>query len=188
MDLPRLTITQRPNILGVEIKKPKMSLETERSTLDIKQKTGDLQIKKDMVKVDVDSYPARYDLGIKNSADMVKEMAQQGREASLTAVGRYVRQGDQLMKLENGGKPLIRQVKEALNSDRKEIGYRWKRGPKISVKSSKLQMKYKPNYPAVKYKLGDVRGNLDWGKVKISLARGEKFDIEVTGNRINRLV
>ena len=188
MRMPQIHIEQQPAKTGLQIKDPQMKLKQSKSTLDIKQDVGNLNIKRDVVEINVDNYPPRYDLGYKNSKDFIKDFAREGKKTARKAIGQYVRQGDQLMKIENKGKPLIKQAEQSLKPDKKEIGLRWKRGPKIKVKPHKLKVKYKPNYPSVKSSMGAVNSNLDWGKVKVSMDQYNKLEISLTGNRLNRMV
>jgi hypothetical protein len=188
MKMPQIKIEQRTGKIGLQIKKPQQSLRQEKSTLEIHQDVGKLKIKKDVVEVNVDNYPARYDLGYKNSSDMVKQSARQGKEAVIKAIGQYSQQGDQLMRIENKGKPLVQQAKQATQAGKKEIGLRWKRGPKINVKPHKLELDYKPNYPSIKSSMGSVATDLERGTVKVSLDQYNKLKISLTGNRLNRLI
>ena len=186
--MPQIQINQQSAKIGLKIKQPEMSLKQNKSTVEIKQETGKMKIKKDIVEVNVDNYPARKDLGYKNTEDMSKSFAQQGKQAVMNSIKRYASQGDQLMKVEKKGKPIITQAKQKTKQDQKEIGLRWKRGPRISVKPHKLSMKYKPNYPSIKAKMGSVESNLGWGTVKATIDQYNKLDISLTGNSLNRMV
>ena len=187
LNIPTVDITQVPNKIGMNIKSPKTNISKQESKLDVSQQPGDMQTNEDMVKVNVDNYPAHYDLGYKNYKDFSIENTQKGKQAFLSQTAKYARQGDQLMKIENGGKPLVSQAKAENKPENKEITLGWKRGPEINVKKGNLEINYNPNKPTVNFQKGSVRSELDWGKVSTFLRQKENFDIEVRGNNINRL-
>ena len=187
LDMPRVEITQIPNKVGMNIKDPKTNISKQDSKVEVSQQPGDMQINEDMVKVNVDNYPARYDLGYKNYKDFSKENAQKGKQAFLSQTAKYARQGDQLMKIENGGKPLISQAKAENKPENKEVTLGWKRGPKFNVKKGNLEINYNPNKPDVNAQKGSVTSELEWGKVSTFLRQKQKFGIELRGSNINRL-
>ena len=187
VDMPKVNITQIPNKIGMNIKEPKTNISKQKSNLDVSQQPGDMQINENMVKVNVDNYPAHYDLGYKNYKDFSSENAQKGKQSVLTGIAKYARQGDQLMRIENGGKPLLSQAKAENKPENKEVTLGWKRGPEINVKKPNLKINYNPNKPTVNFQKGSVNSDLDWGKVSTFLRQKENFDIEVRGNNINRL-
>ena len=187
LNMPTLDITQVSNKIGMNIKDPKTNISKQESKFEVNQQLGDMQINEDMVKVNVDNYPARYDLGYKNYKDFGKENAQKGIQISFSEIAKYARQGDQLMRIENGGNPLVSQAKAENKPENKGVTLGWKRGPDFNVKEGNLEINYNPNKPTVNFQKGSVRSELDWGKVSTFLRQKENFDIEVRGNNINRL-
>ena len=188
IDMPRIEITQIPNKIGLDVKKPETTISKRKSNLKIQQKAGDLEINFDKSEINVDNYPARYDLGYKNYKDFSSENAQKGKQAVLSKIVKYARQGDQLMKIENGGDPIVSQAKQNGKPTKKEVTLGWKRGPDFNVKKPNLKIEYGPNNPSVNFKKGSVSSELNWGKVNTFLKQKAEFNIELIGSNINSLI
>ena len=185
--MPQVTINQRFSKIGMDIKKPDYQINQTKPETIIEQGKGNLQVKQKNIKVNVDNYPARYDLGYRNYKDFMKDFAQKGKQSMLSQIKKYANQGDQLMRIENGGKPIISQAKQENKPSKKEIALRWKRGPKISVRENSLDINYSPQKVKSNLSRGKVNSNLNWGKVSTYLEQKADLEINVRGNNLNRL-
>ena len=185
--MPQITINQIFARIGMDIRKPEHSIKQTKPETTIEQGKGKQQINQENVKVNIDNYPARYDLGYRNYKDFMKDFAQEGQQTSLSQIKKYASQGDQLMRIENGGKPIISQAKQENKPSQKEIALRWKRGPKISVKENSLDISYSPQKVKSNLSRGKVNSNLNWGKVNTYLEQKADLEINVRGHNLNRL-
>jgi len=187
INIPKLNITQVPNKIGINIKEPEYEINQTKPETSIEKGKGKQQISQKNARVNVDNYPARYDLGYRNYKDFMKDFAQEGKQSMLSQIKKYANQGDQLMRIENGGKPIISQAKQENKPSQKEIALRWKRGPKISVRENSLDINYSPQKVKSNLSRGEVSSNLNWGKVSTYLEQKADLEINVRGNNLNRL-
>jgi len=187
VNMPQITINQIFTRIGMDIRKPEHSIKQTKPETTIEQGKGKQQINQENVKVNIDNYPARYDLGYRNTKDFMKDFAQKGKQTGLSQIKKYASQGDQLMRIENNGKPLASQAKQESKSAEKEIVLRWKRGPKISIKENQLDINYKPQKVNTNFKKGNFSSNLNWGKVNTYLEQKADLEIKLRGHNLNRL-
>jgi hypothetical protein len=188
MEMPRLEIEQQPSKIDLNIKKNRFELEQENSQLEVRQEVGKLNVNIDMVEVRVDGYPHHYDLGYKNPQDRSKEIAVKGQQTAQEATLTYAREGDRLADIPASGNVIAEQAKKASEDEEVKVGLRWKRGPEFEVTTPELEIKYKPVPPQIKVALGTVKGNLHWGRVKVTMAQYYNTEISVTGGQLNRLI
>lgn len=188
MQIPQIRISQRPAKIGLEIKPPRLEIKQSPAEMEIKQPAGRLEINSKNIEIKVDNYPARFDLGIKNSVDFSRDIADKGQQAVMEVIARYASEGDRLMKIENKANTIEDIASnDALNKNI-EIGLKWKRGPRYEVKSHQLEIKYQPQKPIIRFKANKPDLNFQWGDVKVRMEQYNDVKITVTGSLLDRIV
>lgn len=114
MQLPQIRIQATQARLNLEIHKPVQEIQQEPAELKIKQPPADLSIKTTPGKLTIDQTLAWENLDLKSPAKRVAEFAQQGNGEWAKGVNRLVTEGNELMKIENGGNPIVSQAKRKM--------------------------------------------------------------------------
>jgi len=90
-------------------------------------------INKNLLKVYVDNYPARKDIGLYNIADRGKDIAEKGQQTALKAASFYAETGDKLRDFENYR--IADLAEEIMYTEERELTLKFKRGPNIDVRA-----------------------------------------------------
>ncbi len=183
----QLEINQSFSKIGMDIKNPSMQVSQNKGEIALDKGLGEQSINKKDAKVNIDNYPAEYDLGYRNTEDFMKDFSQKGKETALSQIAKYANQGDQLMRIESGGDPIVSQAKENSKRNEKDIGIRWKRGPSISVSKDQLDINYNPRDVKVNYSKGNFSSDFNWGKINTYLEQKANLEINVRGSNLNRI-
>jgi Family of unknown function (DUF6470) len=125
LNLPQIRIESTSARIGLNIQKPKQELEQPRADLRIEQPRPQLEIEREPSKLMIDQTQAWEDMDLKHIFRRIEEFAKQGYEDWLEGLARVSRQGDELMKIENGGNPIADQAKENSESPIYEFNIGW---------------------------------------------------------------
>lgn len=90
-------------------------------------------INSNLLKIYIDSYPARKDIGLYNIADRGKKIAQKGQQKALRAASFYAETGDKLRDFENY--KISDLAEEIMYNKERELTLKFKRGPNIDVRA-----------------------------------------------------
>lgn len=133
MDIPKLQIQTTNAQIGLNIHKPVQKIEQPKAHLDLQQPKAKLTIETAKPQLSIDTFEARESLELKNSRSRTAEFAQKGVQDALDGVARRTQEGNELMRIENGGNPIAEHAK------------RWGRQP-----YSSLNIKFIPQAGSVK--------------------------------------
>jgi len=79
--------------------------------VSIQQPKADQNIKQHPPKLTIDQSNAWSNLGLKNVFERTRDAAQHGNQVHHEGLARMAREGDELMRIENGGNPIAAQAK-----------------------------------------------------------------------------
>ncbi|KEZ52144.1 DUF6470 family protein [Metabacillus indicus] len=172
MNIPQIRLESRFAKIGIETVNAKLSIEQKPADLSIQQPKVELTIRTTPGKLTIDQSKAREDVDLKHISKRIEEAAEMGRQDLLSGIARRIRQGDEQMRIENGGRPLTAQAKA--NSERPEkqfnIGFipshfsvKLDYQPaevEIDVKTNEPVIESTPNKPIIEYETGDVNIHL----------------------------
>lgn len=185
MDMPQIQINQQFARIGIKIKTPYIKVKQGNSKIGINYPQDKIEINQQNAIVNIDSYPTRYDLNIKNIMDFRKDITQKSKQTVMQSIGRMAQNGDSLMKLENGGNPVVEIIKRETFQPLRELGLKWISRPKFNVEPAKLDVKYKQNSLVLIPESSDTDIKLARGMVKINMVQYNKLDIEIRGKYID---
>jgi hypothetical protein len=111
MRLPQIRIDQQFARIGMTMEDAKVQMSQPQADLFIQQPQADVQIDTRPGKLSIDQSQAFHDLGQYPVKEAVRLEAQKGKELVAEGTRRRRREGDQLMKIENGGDPIKQQAK-----------------------------------------------------------------------------
>lgn len=138
MNVPQLQIQTTPAELGLTIDKPVQQIEQPQATMEQEQPAAVLEISTTPSKLSIDTTAVREDVDQKSSFRRTEEYAQMGRQAILDGIGRRASEGQQLLKIENGGNVIADLAKQNGTPPPAPLGIRF------IADSSKIQMSFTP--------------------------------------------
>lgn len=103
MTVPQIQVQTTPGKLGLTIDKPVQQIEQPKATMEQQQPAAILEISTTPSQLSIDTTAVREDIDQKSSFRRTEEYAQLGRQAAMDGVGRRASEGQQLLKIENGG-------------------------------------------------------------------------------------
>lgn len=111
MRLPQIRIDQQFARIGMSMEDAKVQMSQPEADLSIKQPPADVNIEIRPGKLSIDQSQAFHDLGQYPVKEAVRLEAEEGKKLVAEGMRRRRREGDQLMKIENGGDPIKQQAK-----------------------------------------------------------------------------
>ncbi len=181
MNLPQIRMESQFAKIGLQIDKPVQSIEQPPADLSIEQPRADLSIRQPHGKLNIDQTQAWEDMNIKTPSRFAEQIAQEGYNAWLSAVGRIAEQGDELMRIENGGDPLVSQaiVNGAIPTYDFNIGWIPSAfSVKLNFEPGKLEINAQPNKPIIKATPNKPIHQYTPGKVNVYMQQFNSLKID----------
>ncbi|WP_080843989.1 DUF6470 family protein [Cytobacillus gottheilii] len=122
MNMPSLQVHQISAKLGINIYQPTMKIQQSQAEMRIEQPAAKLEINYKKSKLNIDQTEAFADVDQKSAARRTREWAEQSKQMLAQGVARRAREGEQMMKIENGGDAIARISKQNSSPPMKEIG------------------------------------------------------------------
>ncbi|WP_432354585.1 DUF6470 family protein [Sporosarcina sp. A2] len=138
MTVPQIQVQTTPGKLGLTIDKPVQQIEQPKATMEQQQPAAILEISTTPSQLSIDTTAVREDIDQKSSFRRTEEYAQLGRQAAMDGVGRRASEGQQLLKIENGGNVIADLAKQNGTPPPAPLGIRF-----IGDRS-KIQMSFTP--------------------------------------------
>ncbi|OAI88879.1 hypothetical protein AYO36_01675 [Exiguobacterium sp. KKBO11] len=111
MNLPHLEIRQTAARIGMNITRPQIEQKQTPASLSIEQPRGELSIETVAARLEIDSTQAWIEMGRVPALESVRQYATYGRQKGQEAVAKRSSEGDQLMRIEQGGGTVARIAK-----------------------------------------------------------------------------
>ncbi|RCW74726.1 DUF6470 family protein [Saliterribacillus persicus] len=118
MQLPQISIQSQNALIGINKKNAELTVDSGPAVQTINHTPVDLQINTRPGKLTIDQSKALADVGIIPTEQSIKKNAQESMQTAMAGSRKRRHQGDELMKIENGGEPIARQAK--INGERQE--------------------------------------------------------------------
>jgi hypothetical protein len=115
MNVPQIRLESTSAKISLTIHKPLQEIQQQPADLKIKQPKVELEIERTPSQLTIDQTEAWADMDLKHISRRIEEFAQQGYEDWLTGLARVAQEGDDLMRVENGGNPIPEHAK--INSE-----------------------------------------------------------------------
>ena len=112
MNIPKLQVQTTKAQIGLYTQKPVQQIEQPKANLDLQQPKAIQTMETTKAQLSIDTEQARADLDLKSSSRRVAEVAQYAVQTLQEGIGRRAEEGNQLMRIENGGSPISSQAKQ----------------------------------------------------------------------------
>ncbi|NPC94318.1 hypothetical protein HOO54_19365 [Bacillus sp. WMMC1349] len=182
MQLPRLIMESVQARIGLTTTPAKLGMEQPRADMEIEQPHAELDISVKPSKLTIDQTKAWEDLDRKHIFKRIEEAAQQGQQDCIDGIARTAEQGDELMRIENGGDPIAEQARR--NSEPEPIQIGIHSSPafsrvKIEYTPSEVDIKATPHKPVIKFTPHKPVVDYTPGSVKVDMLQYPELKINV---------
>jgi hypothetical protein len=172
--IPQIRLESTSGQISIQTRNAVNQIQQPKADLSIEQPKADLTMKTRPSKLTIDQSQARADVDLKSISRRWEEFAQKGYQDFLAGVARRAQQGDELMKIENGGNPIANQAKQNSQKPKKEFGLGFipsAGSVKIQYEPAKVEIEVQPNKPNINVKVNKPIYEYEPGKVDIHLQR-----------------
>ncbi|MGG3161380.1 DUF6470 family protein [Geobacillus stearothermophilus] len=177
--------------LRMEATYARLAISTTPARLDITQPPAELTIEQPPVEMNITSVPARLTIdqsrawaamNNKHVVELIRDGAADGRQAVLDVIARTAIQGDELMRIENGGNPLADQA--AANSEGPPFEFNIALVPppfsvKMDYEPGRLDIDWYTQPPRIDVRTHEPIIHYQRGAVRIDLAQRPSLHIDV---------
>jgi len=180
MRLPQIRMESVMARIGLVREKPVQSIEQPKAIVTIRQPKAILEIETEKGKLVIDQTQAWEDRNLQNILRTNEMYAEKAYQEWLKNIARRRDQGDELMRIENGGNPIARQAVENSEGEEKRFNVGWVPSffsVKFHYKPAKVHIRAVPQKPVIEalprkpvhtYIPGEVRVYMErWPSLKI---------------------
>lgn len=163
------------------INKPKQEIRQPKANLDIQQPKAELTMQRTPNRLSIDQRQARADMDLKNVSQRIEEAAQRGRQDLLAAIARIAQDGNELMRIENGGGAIARQAKRNSEGppDSFNIGFIPSHfSVKIGYEAGKVDINVKENKPVINAHINKPIHDYAPGSAEVGLSKYQSLQID----------
>ncbi len=187
MNMPKIRMESQFAKIGMERINPVQELEQPRAEMTIQQPHADLEIERIPGKLTIDQTEAWEAMELKSVFKWAEEFAERGYESWLEGMARISRQGDELMRIENDGDPIVEQAIENSEDPYAEFNVGWIPPPfsvKIHYEPGEVNIRAKANKPLIEAVPNPPIHRYTPGKVRIYLRQQHDLHIYVVNTKV----
>lgn len=182
MNIPQLQIQTTRGVLGLQITKPVQEIEQPKATISQQQPAAILEMSTTRPQLSIDTTENRADIDMKSVFRRSAENAQFGKQSLMNGIARRAQEGQQLVRIEDGGNALVAIAKQNSTPPPAELGIRFvgdRSKIKMSISPGTTNINATPqkpiydvqvNKPIHHYTQGKVTGQMEqWADIQIDV-------------------
>lgn len=169
--MAKIEITQLPGKINIEQRKADVSIEQPHAEVTIRSTPG---------KLTIDQSQAWEDMNLMSTPRLIETKGQEAYAIASEGTGRRAEQGDQIMKIENDGEPLINQAIINGHDQMKFIGIKYIPSPfsvNIQYEPGELHLSAQANKPVIHVQANKPELTYDHGSIAIGIRQYAELDI-----------
>jgi hypothetical protein len=112
MNFPQITMHSTYGQIEINTQNASLTIEQPPVDLSIEQPKAEMTVNRIPSKLTIDQSKARADVDLKSARQRIEDAAQQGQQSVAQGIARRAQEGEELMKIENGGNPIAQQAKQ----------------------------------------------------------------------------
>lgn len=181
MQLPQIRLESNLAKIGITTEKPVQEIEQPKADLSIQQPPAELSIKRTPGRLTIDQTKAWEDMGLMHVFRSIEEFAEQGYKDWLEGMARTAQQGDELMRIENGGNPLAEQARVNSENPIYEFNIGWIPSPfsvKTSYEPGTLDISWQRRQPIIEARVNKPEHRYTPGKVNVYVRERNRLEID----------
>ena len=182
MNIPQLQIQTTRGILGLQVTKPIQEIEQPRAVLAQQQPAAILEISTTRSQLSVDTTEARADVDMKSVRRRIEENAQIGKQVAMEGIARRAQEGQQMLRIENGGKVIAVIAKQNATPPPAQLGIRFIGGHtkvQISIQPGTTNINITPQKPITEVQINIPVHQYTPGKVTGVMEQHQSIQIDV---------
>lgn len=174
-----LSIQQTYGQIGLNIQPAQLSIQQPKADLQMDQYLGEVEIEKTPLEIHIDQQQCRNEIGIKDLRTLTADLTQEAREKVIEAIGLIAEAGTRIMRIEDGGNPIVEMAQEIGNPP--PVDFNVDTIPKsrpiieftggelhFNVQPARTNIQVTPRKPIIEATLPKVQGYMkQWPAVKI---------------------
>ncbi|QSS99615.1 hypothetical protein IMZ31_16320 [Pontibacillus sp. ALD_SL1] len=174
MQTPQIQIRTTPAKIGLTIQNAKHTYKQPQAEQQIQQPGANLSIKQEPPKLSIDQTKAWQNIGLKSVFVRAEEYANRAKQTGLEHIATIAQEGDELMRIENGGNPIASQAKRVVDGlwqftiqaggrpayDLVDLSFETG-GAKIDVQRNEPILKANRREPQFQYERGQVTSRME---------------------------
>lgn len=178
MRLPQIRTETTMAAIAIDTKNAVVHIQQPQAELDIQQPRAEMMIERTPSKLTIDQTAAWESMDLKSIRKRIEEFAENGRKEWLEGISRRIQEGNDLMKIENKGNPIVQHAeKNGMRPEKQfNIGFI---PPLFSVKTN-----YEPTKLDIEWKVNKVINNTKTNKPIVEFEPGE---VQTTLRQTNSL-
>ncbi|WP_110112535.1 DUF6470 family protein [Bacillus sp. CGMCC 1.16541] len=181
MRLPQIRLESTSAKVNVQTVPAKMEQSQPAADLSIQQPQAEMTIERTPSQLSIDQTKAWEDMDLKHISRRVEEAVDQGHEDWLAGIARRAQEGEDLMRIEDGGNPIPDHAKQNSESPTYDFNIGWIPSPggvKIGYTPGKVDIRWKTNAPIIQSSINKPVLNYEPGKVNVSMAQYSSLKID----------
>ena len=182
MNIPQLQIQTTRGILGLQLTKPTQEIEQPRATMNIQQPAATLEISTTRSQLSIDTTEARADVDLKSVRRRIEEHAQLGKQGASEGTARRAQEGQQMLRIENGGKIIADIAKQNATPSPAPLGIRFvgdRSKVQMSIQPGTTTIQATPQKPIIDVQINNSIHNYTPGKVSGVMEQYPSIQIDV---------
>lgn len=181
MNFPQIQIESFRGKIGINIDKPIQKLEQKPAEISIEQNPAEITIQREPGKLTIDQTLARENLDLKSIFKRNDENAVLSKQKVMEYINKTVQEGNELMKIENQGQPIIDQAKRRL--ERITLFNTGNTPSQFSVKidytPSNIKIDWKVNKPDIQVKVNQPKHEYIPGKANVFMQQYPSINFDL---------
>lgn len=182
MNIPQLQIQTTRGILGLQIDQPVQEIEQPKATQQIEQPAAILEMSTTRSQLTIDTTENRADLDLKSPLRRGNENAQYGKQQLMEGIARRAQEGQQLLRIENGGKAIAEISKQNTINDSVPLGIRFvgnRMKVHVNITAGSLNINATPQKPVHDVQINKPVHNYTQGKISGQMEQYPSIQIDV---------
>ncbi|QFT90647.1 hypothetical protein FIU87_18545 [Bacillus sp. THAF10] len=181
MLFPQIRLQSTSAQTQLHIQKPTQEIQQPKAELSIEQPKPELTINRTPSKLTIDQTQAREDMDLKSVGRRIEEAAQFGYQDWLEGLSRVAQDGNELMRIENGGGAIVRQAKRNSEGPEKQFNIGWipsHFSVKINYEPSSVDIQWQERRPIIDAQINKPTHHYTPGSTEVKLANYASLDID----------
>ncbi|RHW39936.1 hypothetical protein D1B33_03565 [Lysinibacillus yapensis] len=181
MDIPKLQLQTTRGQIGLTIQQPQQLIQQPKAELDLQQPQAKMTINTTQSLLSIDTTEARADLDLKSSRRRTVEVADYSIQEALNGLARVSQEGDNLMKIENGGNPIVEHAKRRGRQPYTSINIKFipsQGNVKIDFQPAEVEINVEPQKVINNTKINKPIHQYTPGKVSVDLIQQPSLKID----------
>ncbi|WP_096202426.1 DUF6470 family protein [Bacillus sp. FJAT-45350] len=191
MQAPYLQINSTHAHIGMKKQEPHVQIQQRNADLQIRQNHIDnIQISRRASQLHIDQNEAFADADVKGPLRRADEFFQKSKQSLMQYLAKASQQGDQLMKIENGGGDIPRIASANSELIRHEFGMGWtpKSADKVKInfQPSELSFNVSLSMPSINVSVNPPSINMEKWQTDVYIRQKNSINIQAVGLNVNR--